>query len=99
MLPKKEGSKTIMACSKCSYKTKEKAEAVIKETVHKKPEMKMDIVEEESTGHAMTEKECPKCKHTKAYTWELQTRAGDEPPTRFFKCEKCKHTWREYHQS
>jgi len=26
----------------------------------------------------------------------IQTRAADEPPTRFYRCTKCGHTWREY---
>lgn len=44
----------------------------------------------------LTDAICEKCGHTQAYTWEVQTRASDEPATRFYKCEKCKHTWREY---
>lgn len=40
--------------------------------------------------------ECSNCGHTEAYYWEVQTRAGDEPATRFFKCTKCGHVWREY---
>jgi DNA-directed RNA polymerase subunit M len=45
-----------------------------------------------------THKKCPKCGHTRAYWWLIQTRAADEPPTQFFRCanQKCRHTWREY---
>jgi DNA-directed RNA polymerase subunit M len=95
LMPKKEGSKTVMVCPKCGYKSKEKTETSIKE---KLPEagVKMAIIEEEKESHPLTERECPKCKHGEAYTWELQTRAADEPPTKFFKCTKCKHTWRDY---
>ncbi len=39
---------------------------------------------------------CPKCGYTEAYYWLVQTRAADEPPTRFFKCVRCGHVWREY---
>jgi DNA-directed RNA polymerase, subunit M/Transcription elongation factor TFIIS len=39
---------------------------------------------------------CPKCGNHEAYYWMIQTRAADEPPTRFYKCVKCGHTWREY---
>ena len=39
---------------------------------------------------------CPKCANKEAYFWTSQTRAGDEAETRFFKCTKCRHTWREY---
>ena len=39
---------------------------------------------------------CEKCGHGVAYYWSQQTRGADEPETRFFKCVKCNHTWREY---
>ena len=39
---------------------------------------------------------CPKCENKGAY-WHLrQTRSADEATTRFYRCTKCKHTWREY---
>ena len=40
--------------------------------------------------------ECPKCKNVGAIWWMVQTRGVDEPPTRFYKCIKCSHTWREF---
>lgn len=39
---------------------------------------------------------CDKCGHTVAYYWTQQTRGADEPETRFFRCVKCRYTWREY---
>ena len=42
-----------------------------------------------------TEAECPQCGNDKAYYWLVQTRAADEPETRFFRCTKCKKVWRE----
>jgi len=39
---------------------------------------------------------CPKCGHNKAFWWLQQTRSADEAETRFLRCMKCKHTWREY---
>ncbi len=39
---------------------------------------------------------CPKCNKKKVISWMEQTRASDEPPTRFYKCLNCNHTWREY---
>jgi DNA-directed RNA polymerase subunit M len=50
---------------------------------------------EESTMATVNE-ECDKCGHTEAYWWTEQTRSSDEPETQFFRCTKCKHTWREY---
>jgi len=39
---------------------------------------------------------CSKCGNIGAY-WHLrQTRSADEATTRFYRCTKCKHTWREY---
>lgn len=43
-----------------------------------------------------TKIECPKCGHDEASWWFLQTRSGDEPPTQFYRCVKCNHTWRSY---
>ncbi len=39
---------------------------------------------------------CPNCSKKKVISWMEQTRASDEPPTRFYKCLNCNHTWREY---
>jgi DNA-directed RNA polymerase subunit M len=38
---------------------------------------------------------CPKCSFTEAETWNVQIRSSDEPATHFFRCLKCKHTWRQ----
>ncbi|MBI3841406.1 MAG: transcription factor S [Thaumarchaeota archaeon] len=43
-----------------------------------------------------TKIECPKCGNNEAMWWFLQTRSGDEPPTQFYRCVKCNHTWRSY---
>jgi DNA-directed RNA polymerase subunit M len=40
--------------------------------------------------------ECPECKNKEAFWYMRQTRAADEPTTRFYTCTKCKHKWREY---
>lgn len=95
LVPKKEDKKTIMACPKCSYKTKETAGAAIKEEIAK-PEKALEIIEEEKEVYPLVDAECPKCGHKKAYFWEIQMRAADEAATQFFKCEKCKHVWRRY---
>jgi len=39
---------------------------------------------------------CPKCGHTTAYWWLRQLRAADESEVRFFRCERCEYTWRQY---
>ncbi|MBP2132124.1 DNA-directed RNA polymerase subunit M [Methanomicrobium sp. W14] len=39
---------------------------------------------------------CPECGNDKAEWWLRQLRSADESEVRFFRCTKCKHTWREY---
>ncbi len=39
---------------------------------------------------------CPRCGNDEVLAWMMQTRAADEPPTRFYRCTKCGYTWREY---
>lgn len=43
-----------------------------------------------------TRRECPHCHNTLAYFWQVQTRAGDEGSTQFFRCIQCRYTWRLY---
>jgi DNA-directed RNA polymerase subunit M len=40
---------------------------------------------------------CPQCQTMEKAEWTMiQTRAADEPPTRFYRCKKCKWVWRDY---
>lgn len=94
LLPKKDGKNTVLSCS-CGYKDKSKEKIAIKEEIkHKTKEIAVASDSEEALP--VTEAECKKCKNNKAYYWMVQTRAGDEPETKFLKCTKCKHTWRDY---
>ncbi len=94
MVPKKSSGKMIGVCPRCGYKSSEVHETGIKEHVAKAKII--SIVEEEKIAHPLVDAECPKCGHGQAYFWEIQTRAADEPATQFFRCEKCRHTWRRY---
>lgn len=40
--------------------------------------------------------ECESCGNDEAVWWMLQTRSADEPTTQFYRCTKCKNTWRNY---
>lgn len=95
-MPKKAGAKKIMACLSCDFKTTDVKEVKLKESSAQQEEKLFDVVKEELNVHPLVDAECPKCRHDKAYFWEIQTRAGDEAATRFFKCEKCRYVWREY---
>jgi len=58
------------------------------------------IVKKDGAGSGetlpVTKAECKKCGNVMAYYWMMQTRSADEPSTRFYRCTKCNHTWREY---
>ncbi|MFQ6020670.1 MAG: transcription factor S [Candidatus Aenigmatarchaeota archaeon] len=98
LIPKKSGKKVKLVCRKCGkVKTKKKVKGYKIPISTKKPE-KIIIVSKKHKFEALpkTTAQCPKCEHNKAYWWMQQTRAGDEAPTRFYKCVKCKHIWREY---
>ena len=80
---------------KCSYTTKGKIKI---ESTEQIKEMKATaVIKEKDTNVMPTVAEtCPKCGNKEAYFWTSQTRSADEAETKFFKCTKCKHTWREY---
>jgi len=82
-------------CSKCRYKPKGKVKIQASETLEKNEGVAV-IKEKELTTHPITQVKCSKCKNKEAYFWTLQTRSSDESETKFYKCTKCEHTWREY---
>ena len=96
LTPKKEKNKPILAC-KCGFTNKKTEELEpIKETVKTKAKEVEVVGDEETKTLPVTDAECEKCSHKKAYYWSVQTRASDEPETKFLKCENCGHTWRDY---
>ena len=93
MMPSKdEDGKRILKC-KCGS-SNDISGLKMKEQV--KQEQGIEVVDKDFQTMPKVEEECPKCKNNEAYMWTKQTRAGDEPETKFFKCTKCKHTWRDY---
>jgi len=99
MLPKKEGNHKVLLCTnpKCGFKSKDMSIATIKETVAK-PTREIEIVDDKADLSILpvVDNTCENCGNKKAYFWTLQTRAGDEPETKFYKCQKCGHTVRDY---
>jgi DNA-directed RNA polymerase subunit M len=93
LTPVKKGKKTVLMCVKC--KKSSKASGVITEKAKERRD-KIIIVESEERELPKTEVECPSCGNMEAFFWLIQTRAADEPPTKFFECTKCKHRWRSY---
>jgi DNA-directed RNA polymerase subunit M len=83
------------ACVRCGHKLKKKPKIESSEKTEHKGEIEI-IKEEADITHPIVEIECLKCKNKKAYFWTMQTRGSDESETKFYKCTKCKHTWRKY---
>jgi DNA-directed RNA polymerase subunit M len=94
LTPKTEKNKKVLACS-CGYSSKKSDGTSIKETM-KQSEKEIAVVDSKDSILPEIEAECSKCGNDKAYFWTQQTRAGDEPETKFLKCTKCSHTWRDY---
>ncbi len=96
LVPKRQDKKKVMACSSCSFVDRKPKEARITEELQ--PEKApIEVIEgKELETLPVIDTECPKCGNKKAYFWTLQTRAADEPETKFLKCTKCGRTWREY---
>jgi len=94
MVPRLINNKRILSCS-CGYSDKSAGGATLREEVKKAVSIEVvDKGDDETLPE--TEAECPKCKNKVAWYWLIQTRAADEPETKFLKCKKCRHVWRDY---
>ncbi len=82
-------------CAACGYRPKKKPKIEASEKV-KAGETVAVIKEDESNTYPIVQIDCQKCGNKKAYFWTTQTRSSDESETKFYKCVKCKHTWRVY---
>lgn len=96
MTPSKKAGKKLWKCS-CGYVTDDPGGSLVELKMINR-EDKITIIDEQVKFeiYPKTNIECPKCGHNEAYYWFMQTRGGDEPETRFYKCVKCGYTWREY---
>ena len=103
MQPRRINGVNYLVCPKCGYKEEVsssqptyKVANKIKHTVREKS----IVIENDKIPETLPKLKdavyCPKCGHNEVYYWTMQTRAADEPPTRFYKCAKCGYVWREY---
>ncbi len=92
--PKDKAGKKVLYCA-CGFSKlpEDEAKTELKEKV--KSGRKIEVVENIEINPKI-KINCDKCGNKIAYYWTQQTRGADEPETRFFKCTKCNHTWREY---
>jgi len=88
-----KGGKAV--CSKCKYQ-EGATQISVKETMAERPKLGKGALDKQHDPLPIMEVDCKKCDNNKCYFWALQTRAGDEGETSFFKCVKCGYTWRDY---
>lgn len=81
-------------CPSCGHKLKRRPSIKSSQKVEKKEDIV--VVKKEENPNPIVDMKCQKCKNKKCYFWSLQTRAADESETKFYKCTKCGHTWRDY---
>jgi len=88
-------SSTTAICPKCGY-SESSAKEIKKET--KEELSKFNVVEGDEGKETLStiKIDCEKCGNNEAVWWMLQTRSADEPTTQFYRCTKCRHTWRNY---
>lgn len=97
IVPEKKSDETSFKCRSCGNPyEKEGGELKITEK-NDEDRKSIDVEDSEDENLPTTDDfECEECGNGEAYWWMLQTRAADEPETRFFKCTECSHTIREY---
>lgn len=86
-----------LICRKCGYSRDISGDKSMKK-VSQRQEKEITIVDdtEEISTLPTIHVRCPECGHNTAEWWLRQLRSADESEVRFFRCRKCKHTWREY---
>ena len=87
-----------LKCSTCGYIEGEKTTQTKKITNEEEPDFSLLAFEgnEGEDSNPTIKIECESCGHDEAVWWMFQTRSADEPTTRFYRCQKCKYTWRDY---
>ncbi len=97
MTAKKDKKKKKMTCRRCGHEKQSEGSHIVHEELKKKPMDEVVIFDKKSQESLPTVKvKCSKCGNDEAVWWLKQMRSGDEPPTIFYRCTKCRHTWRQY---
>ena len=97
LIVKRSGGNSFLFCRTCNKEYPFEGSMKIEDTNETKVEEVPVFTMEETTEFPVTKVFCPNCqKETEAYWAMQQTRASDEPPTRFYRCRVCNHVCREY---
>jgi len=101
-----EEDRVYLVCPTCGYREElppDQAEAVRKAMTNiarrrKRKVPKSDVFSDKYRYMGMSKAvgvRCPRCGSEEVYYQMAQTRAADEPMTRFYICAKCGYKWRE----
>jgi len=98
MFVKKKRKRSFLVCKKCGKERPLKKEKIFISEALPPPKKEIVIMKkgDEAIDLPKTRVMCPKCENREAYWWMQQTRSADEPPTMFYRCTKCTHSWRSY---
>ena len=89
--------KGVVKCRRCGFEELKNSDAKEYVSTSSSSARSVTVLEEDDIGVLPTaNKKCPECGHNLAEWWMRQLRSADESETRFFRCTKCKQTWREY---
>jgi DNA-directed RNA polymerase subunit M len=97
VMKQKEEENGFFECPKCGYKKSGKLKPHVMNASEDKDQIIIIGKKEQKLKTIPTVNiECPKCNNNLVYAWQVQTRGADESSTQFFRCTKCKYTFREY---
>ncbi|MEM0334845.1 MAG: transcription factor S [Thermofilum sp.] len=97
LLPASVNGRKVLKCKECGYVSeKSNPRYKVTETIARSPLDKVAVVDLDFSTLPVVTYKCESCGNDKAYAYEVQTRAGDEPATRFYICTKCRKVYREY---
>ena len=95
LIVKNDENGRFLFCKKCNTKSPLEGEVGFVTDFNKKKDI--IVIDSEESVFPTTKVLCPKCQTMEEAEWTMiQTRAADEPPTRFYRCKKCNLVWREY---
>ena len=85
-----------LQCPKCDYVEGKEIKQTKK--IIEKHESQLNVLSQNETVETLPtiKIDCEKCGNDEAVWWMLQTRSADEPTTQFYRCSKCRYTWRNY---
>lgn len=99
MVPGKVGGRKVLACRSCGYTVEASNPGGayrVEERIKRHPLDRVAVIDVDVATLPVVAYRCESCGNDKAYVYEVQTRAGDEPATRLYVCTRCRKVYREY---